>query len=583
MRRLLLLLINAATAQAQYTVRIVTVSAPELPAVRAAMLCTTGDDGGLRQELLPYFTEPVSDLLFRCGEGRSKLEGRVETPYVTEFDPPVALGQPTLPSAFTTRNVGTSAEVTVEAGVNGKPPVISVAWERIRDAGRSTFPLLTSPSTAPIEQPRFITDRISTRLTVTPGQWRLAGMVRPVEMEPAAAPRTLLTFVQVHGATPAKTIAAPREGRLHLLTFCVPAAEGMKLATRAAGDDAALLDRLLQRAESGEITLARHAALAPPPVVPLVPSEHAATLQDPFAAENSAAEAASFHEFPYATEFRPDPRAFSVRTVGHQFSLRGSALEGEATHDPPRLRPLSPQPEAAAMVQPEFAVESLKLHAGLPPGAARLVSVILQPDNGGPRTMHLHFLKSAGPSAPDTGRHSEIHAAAFSLPAAEVSRLSGLSADMQEGELDALMASGAAQLIAWQGVAGEPGEAAAQRYTETPSPAGGMVKRAGNFLIPSQVQFHTLGNMMELRFTEASPVMGTFSITLNSPPPPVLAAFETAAQDGVPLPAFEQKKLVYPAEGGGFPLPKPGGMRLCFPKTAGNGHLEVVLLLRTVR
>lgn len=543
MIRFLLALLFTDCAQAQYTVRVVTIRAPELPAARAAMQAASADDGELRRELLPCFAEPVSDHLLRCGPGTSKLSATLETPYATEFDPPDPGWNRVKPSAFGTKNVGTSIEVAIQPDTPDQPRTISVTWVRVRDDGLSEFPLLTAPDTPPIEQPRFKSERITGRIAIVSGRWRLLGMTRPLEA--TTPPHALLTFVQVFDAGAAQVAAPPSENRLHLCTFRIPATEGMKLATRPAGGDVALLDGLLQRAASGDIVLDGHAAcLLQPPVRGAEDAEPPGSA-DPFTAHQLDAEASSLLEFPYATTWDPDPGAFSVKNTGHRLTFSGTAMEWESFDDPPRMLPISPQPEAAAMLMPEFTGTSLRGPANLPPGTARLAGALLLPEGRGPHVMHLYFLRCAGPAMPSRQEVIECHAAACSLNAKDADRLARRKGDEQRRELEALVESGAARLLAWQTVAGMPGSAAsAHHFTETPSPAGSPVGERGAILFPSRIRLHTLGNMLNMNPGEdgAGPAWN-FIVSLDRPLLPSPDAFMAALRNGSPLPEFTSVKL----------------------------------------
>jgi hypothetical protein len=547
-----------AQAHAQFTVRIVTIAAPELSAVRASLMYPPADDDGLRKELLPYFAEPVCDMLLRCGPGRSKLLAVQETPYATEFDPPVQPWHTTLPSAFAVKNVGLTAEVEIKPGTSGQPHIITIALDRVADDGLSTFPLLSSPSSLPILQPRFTLDRITATFPLTSGKWRLIGITRP--LAPTSAPdtpvRPLLTFVQVVDTTGAKSIASSvPENRLHLLTFRILAAEGMNLATRPVGNDAALLDSLLRRADTGDILLTGHAACLvyapenpapePSPATPVEPDPFAAR-PSPNAATRSFAEAASIMGFPYATEYDPDPHAFACKNTGHRLSVVNSTLEWEALDDPVKMLPCSPVlPETTSVAIPEFATQSLHVHAGLPTGAVRMAGAMLLPDDGGPRMMHVHFLKNAGTAAPAPPSQSEVHCAAFSLTLEDTARLSTLPADKQFDGLQSLITAGSARVLAWQSAAGPAGtNAAARRYTVVPGAAGSKVRQRAGFLWPNGFQMFTIGNILELKLPfPGSPLTGEFTVNLNRPLVPSLAEFRTAAANGGALPRFEPVKL----------------------------------------
>ncbi len=388
-----------------YTARIVTFSTLESRAARGAMLTAPGQENMLVKELAPDMASPLSDIILRCRAGQSSIDAISETPYTTEYDINSEWRQ-LVPSSFTFRNTGTGARVKVQPSTETEPAILSYYWDRTRYAGRKLFPVLTVKTFTPVVQPVFFTEMISGKLTVANGQWRLAGMTRPLELSTGAtnAQRTLMTFVKVWDGTPAVAAPAPvEESRLHLLAFCVPVREGIDIAQRPAGSDEELLEDLMDRAVSGETILTSHAACV------VRRSGKEAPVSPPandFFACSQGSNAESIHEDSYATEFNPDPKSFSFRNAGHVLrttqpdkaqpsltAIHWESLDGAATQ-----MPLSPQPGADSMIAPEYSPESLDLQVDIPPGTARLVGAMLQPDDGGPRMMHLYFLKSAGPS-----------------------------------------------------------------------------------------------------------------------------------------------------------------------------------------
>lgn len=591
---------------ANYTVRIVTISALEIPAARAAMLCSPGQDSTLLEEFAPDVASPVSDVIIRCSAGQSSIDAISETPYATEHDINSEWRQ-VVPSSFAFRNVGTGARVKIHPAADAQPASLYYYWDRTRCAGRKQFPILTVKTFTPAEQPIFFTEIISGSLTVANGQWRLAGMTRPVELnEDNTKPRrTLMTFVKVwDGSSAVATPAHLAESRLHLLAFRVPMQEGIAMARRPAGSDADLLDNLLERAGSGGILLKSHAAC----LAPRRNSREPGAAGDPpdsasIGSPIEGAKSESIHEDAYATEYNPDPASFSFRNAGHGLKISEpdkkhppsvTSIQWETFDGTPKQLPLSPQPEGASMTAPEYCPESLTLQADLPPGSARMIGAMLQPDDGGPRMMHVYFLKSAGPG-PKSGTAatglSELHAALISLPAAHGARLSAAGPDKQWAGLEALLQSDTARILAWQGVAGKSGTHAAARLTsDTPSPGGLSVKRhASGLFIPGGNLFHTLGPRLDVRLPDsAAPFDGKFIVTLDKPELASLEEYNKAAQDGTKLPVFTPTETSFPSAGQKFPALTPGVPRvvsLALSK-ARAGHVEhsrwhaVVMILR---
>ncbi len=523
-----------------------------------------------------------------------------------------------VPGSFTFRSVGTGARAKVLPATDTEPATLSYYWDRTRYAGRKPFPVLTVKTPMPVVQPIFFTEMISGTLTVANAQWRLAGMTRPLELnsDNAMPQRTLMTFVKVWDGSPAVAAPAyPAESRLHLLAFRVPMQEGLGMARRPAGSDVALLENLLNRAVSGETLLTNHAACLSHRRSNLAPDTNTIPPNgDPFDEADKSpgiaigspiegAKAESIFEDAYATSYDPDPTSFSFRNGGHGLRIAepgkkhpssATSIHWESLDGTAKRLPLSPQAEGASMTGPEYSPESLTLQADFPPGSARMVGAMLQPDDGTPRMMNVYFLKSAGPSpksaAASTGL-SEVHAALISLPSADGARLSFAAPDKQWTGLEVLLQQDTARLLAWQGVAGKSGTRAAAKLTfETPSTGGFNVKRSGaGILFPGGYTFHTLGNQLELRLPDSTaPFDGKFTVTLDKPELASLEEYNNAADNGTKLPGLLPTKLSFPADGEKFPALTPGEPRVVSltVSKAPPGHVEhgrwhaVVMILR---
>ena len=546
----------------RYTIRVLTVSAPEINAVRAAMLTAPGNDASLLKELLPERLNGglISDITTRCDSGEWKIEALNPTPYPTQFSHEGA--DAILPHSFETRNTGITAGGHFAPPSDGKAGSLSLEWSRVRYAGRQSYPASTRDGTM-LEQPDFLCDTLMASIPVSPGQWRLAGVIRPVELgeAAAAAPRTLLTFLQVNEVTPGSPpVALPENKRLHWVTFRLPAEEGLILTNRVAGDDAELLERLLQRAASGEIELAGHAAC------PLHPDHEAKPVKpskDPFASEPDFTAAESIHEFTYPTSYDPSPASFSTHNAGHGLKLSARyGIEWEALDGPVEMEPLSPQAEAVAMIAPLFITGSLTLDGDLPAGAVRLAGAVLQPVKSGRQMMHLHFLKSAGPPISDPAGQrdwQETYAAVLSLPPALGSQLSATPVP-SSATLEAAMSSADTRLLAWQCIAGKPGRKASVKRAPEMAYATKFETKpfSGDLLIPAGIQVRTCGSVLELHSGKDVPEADRFKLTLETPPFPTLAAAHASAKDGTPLPPHELAELIFPASERSFPRLTPG-------------------------
>lgn len=598
-----------------YTVRIVTFSAPELAASRAAMMTAPQEENALFAQMTELVgsggAEVASDTIMRGGPGKWSASANDETPYPTEFDVDPKWRQ-VIPNSFTFRNVGVSVEATIEEGTGGHPPLLNFSWQRTRCTEGRIFPVITVKTFSQIEQPGFLTDKITGRITLAGGRWRLAGMMRPGVMEGAGAepPHTLLTFVKVWDGSPSPegAPAASTEKRLHLFVFRVPVEEGMGMATRPAGSDEPLLESLLDRAESGEIQLAGHAACRLSPNAKAKAEKVEESPADPFAksAEGiGASKAENIHEYAYATGYDPDPSSFSFRNLGHSLTVTpdredktGSGLtivEWKAD-DVVKQLPATPQPEGATMTYPEWSMEVLKCRVVPSPGSVRLAGAVLRREVGGPRMMHIFFLKCAGPAVefdkPQMD-HTEAWTALVSLPASEGARLAARGTKREWEDIEPLVKSGTARVLAWQGVGGKKETVASvERDTDTPAPAKAAIHpAAGGMVYGTDVTFYGRGDSTELKLPAGSGAhfYGSFKVSLAKPEPPSLPILLAAAREGTHLPTWFLTETVFPGrEYPGPPLKyfHPQVVRFA-PCTARAGHAEhgrwhgIVLIMRS--
>ena len=141
------------------------------------------DDGAIIESAL---------ITARSGQ-RAKAESIHEFIYPTEFDPPEIPNEVELkgkakapitavsPTAYETRNVGTTIEVDPVIGSDGTTIDLNLAPERVELEGYSIWPHEDIDPLFKQRMPTFYTMKITTQVTVTDGNYAFLGTTRPLE------------------------------------------------------------------------------------------------------------------------------------------------------------------------------------------------------------------------------------------------------------------------------------------------------------------------------------------------------------------------------------------------------------------
>lgn len=128
----------------------------------------------------------------RSGQ-RAKTESIREEIYPTEYDPAAVPESVTLaagadppitgmsPTAFETRNVGTTLEVDPVLGADDITIDLNLAPELVKLAGYSDWPTEEADIRFKARQPTFYTMKITTQVTLHKGRYVLLGTTRPLE------------------------------------------------------------------------------------------------------------------------------------------------------------------------------------------------------------------------------------------------------------------------------------------------------------------------------------------------------------------------------------------------------------------
>ncbi|NNE90040.1 MAG: hypothetical protein HKN23_00185 [Verrucomicrobiales bacterium] len=126
----------------------------------------------------------------RSGQ-RAKTEAITEFIYPTEMDPPEIPNTVTLsgdakapqtgvnPTAFETRNLGLTLEVDPVLGADNSTVDLNLSPEIVKHIGFGTWPSEDSDPFSKIQMPTMYTQKISTQVTVTDGNYAFLGTTRP--------------------------------------------------------------------------------------------------------------------------------------------------------------------------------------------------------------------------------------------------------------------------------------------------------------------------------------------------------------------------------------------------------------------
>lgn len=170
------------------------------------------DDTKLRERLLEMAKKGDAKLLeaqtvsSRSGE-KSSLESITEYIYPTEYEPPYTDVKTEkgveetstsylTPIAFEVRNLGATFEVEPTIGDDGKTIDLRLVPEIVTLIDHSVWGHSIETNT-PIKMPTFYTYRLNTAISVTKGQFHMAGVFTPKDDQNKADPaKKLLFFVK---------------------------------------------------------------------------------------------------------------------------------------------------------------------------------------------------------------------------------------------------------------------------------------------------------------------------------------------------------------------------------------------------
>jgi hypothetical protein len=542
-----------ATEPGAYAVRIVTLSLPEHETVRTAMNCPPEEETALFQSLTERIgdgkTELVSDTFTRCLEAQEQEVAWIdEHPYCTKFRIDEKWRQ-VIPQITAFRNLGGTIHCRIDGGNEGRKS-LTVSWQRSRFAGVRTWPALTTESFTPVSQPEFLSEEISATVPAIDDTWQLAGMKRersePGERQGPA--RTLLMFVRASEGGKKRSVApASRTSRMHWCVFRLPFQEALVLSRRDPKEDAALMERLLQRADRGDLTMDFHAASC--------------------VGATETSKAITTLEYPYPTDFSPDPNSFTFQNTGPFLTMTlspgetpdtaNARVRWESCEEPFRFLQLSPHPAGISMTMPEFSRESIDCRISVSPGAVRMAGAWMLPEDTGQRMAHVCFLKLAGPSQKESvasSNHREAFVAAYSLPPNEGNRLTIQGKTAPWEDIESLVKIGTARLLTWQCVTGAAGTTGSvKRSTEAPTATKAALHTDTGLLYGTRGTFQTIGDNFEIKLpaNDGDAFFGGFGANWARMMPLDAEDLLTAAKTGATLPSpFTYARLV-------FPLPAP--------------------------
>ena len=412
--------ISTSAAAVEVTVQLTAFQVPELTLGLGCWDQSMRDDADLYQRLVTLAAqgqaEVVLDHRVTTQSGARLLsEARSEYIYPTEFDPSLGnlLHRPT---AFETRNLGTriEAEATAVAAKAGQPVrAIDCFFSATRVQFKGLFPLefpnlgAAGPRTATLGTPVFMTEEISTAVSLLRGRPMMIGLTRPADQsdeQPGGATQAVvMTFARALMAGADATGAMGASGhesspiRMQALTVRLPLlAAAQRVWNHGPASAEALRQALLDLARSGSGKIMAHAGVT--------------TLS------GRRAKADSLTELICHTELDPLllPTAFETRNIGIMWEvevtrdgvigeLSGTAAL-EATHSPLwRAIPIGPGSAPPVLEAPDFLSSQWGFPISMTVGETSLVAAVTPPaegaetDPGSARWLDVSFLKSIAP------------------------------------------------------------------------------------------------------------------------------------------------------------------------------------------
>jgi len=150
----------------------------------------------------------TATVLARSGQ-RAKVESISEHIYATEYDPPVVPEEVTLgedsdapmtdvtPTAFETRNLGTTLEVDPVLGADSYTIDLNLSPEMVQLEGATEWTNENYEGGIKLEMPLFYAMKVTTQVTLHDGTYQLIGTTRPMKDEDAKRKNAIvLVFVR---------------------------------------------------------------------------------------------------------------------------------------------------------------------------------------------------------------------------------------------------------------------------------------------------------------------------------------------------------------------------------------------------
>lgn len=181
-----------------------------------------GDATPLRKEVQKWIGAGRGVVIETClvsvkSGSRTKTESGNETIYPTEFDPPELpndldlSGKSKAPNtvvggtAFETRNEGVNFEVDPVLGFDGITVDLNLVTELVKQTSRIRWPVSKEQLPSSVEMPVFLTQRVTTQVTLVSGRYVLLGSSRTKKgSTPERKEPMILHFVRADVAVPAK-------------------------------------------------------------------------------------------------------------------------------------------------------------------------------------------------------------------------------------------------------------------------------------------------------------------------------------------------------------------------------------------